>query len=326
MTANRSVGTGRGELNIRHGPHDRCEVVVIGAGPAGSMAARELARRGIDVLLLERKALPRPKVCGACLNCRALSCLAMAGLSPLMDRLGAIPTRCFRACCAGRSIEIGLPGGVALSREAFDYALAQAAVDAGARLVTGITATLRQATPASDEREIELRNDAQQAQTIRAKIVLAADGLGHPSLVACGEFASRVSRPAKIGVRARIDDCPQACRNGTILMAVGRGGYVGMVRVEDGSLNVAAALDPAMLKRSGRPTAAVASILAEAGIQRVDLSSAAWQGTLPMSRQTARPIGHRVFVLGDAAGYVEPFTGEGMAWALAGGMAVADFA
>ncbi|MGH7135934.1 MAG: NAD(P)/FAD-dependent oxidoreductase, partial [Pirellulales bacterium] len=49
-------------------------------------------------------------------------------------------------------------------------------------------------------------------------------------------------------------------------------------------------------------------------------------GTLPLSQQTLRPIGHRVFVLGDAAGYVEPFTGEGMAWALAGGMAVADFA
>jgi flavin-dependent dehydrogenase len=109
-------------------------------------------------------------------------------------------------------------------------------------------------------------------------------------------------------------------------MALGEGGYAGLVRVEDGSLNLAAAVEPGALKRAGSPAAVVGRIVRDAGLANLDLSAAAWQGTLPLTRQTARPVGHRIFVLGDAAGYVEPFTGEGIAWALAGGMGVANLA
>lgn len=302
------------------------DAVVMGAGPAGSMAARELARRGADVLLVERKTLPRPKVCGACLNRRAISWLELAGLGHLLPQLGAIPTVRFRACCRRKSVEIELPGGAAVSREALDGALAQAAVDSGARLLTGTTATVREAPANSTEREIELRESAGQTRTVRAKIVLAADGLGHTALAQVREVVSRVSPRTKIGVGARVVDRVERFRPGTIYMAVGQGGYTGLVRVEDGSLNLAAALDPETLKQAGSPAAAVAAVLVEAGLPKVELGASAWHGTLPLTRQTRQPVGHRIFVLGDAAGYVEPFTGEGIAWALAGGMAVATFA
>ena len=298
------------------------DVVVIGAGPAGSMAAHELARRGIDVLLVERKMLPRPKVCGACLNRRAISWLELAGLDRLLPQLGAIPTHRFRAHCQQRTVDIEVPGGAALSRAALDHGLARAAVEAGARLLTGTTATVRHST--SGWREIELRDSSGRTELVRSKVVLAADGLGHPALASCHEFVSRISRHTKIGMQATVYDVSNRFVPGTIYMAVGDGGYAGLVRVEDGSLNLAAAVEPDALKRAGSPEAVVGRIVREAGLAELDLPAAAWHGTLPLTRQTARPVGHRIFVLGDAAGYVEPFTGEGIAWALAGGMAVAN--
>ena len=110
-------------------------------------------------------------------------------------------------------------------------------------------------------------------------------------------------------------------------MAVGNGGYVGMVRVEDGSLNVAAAFDPALVRQGGTASAAANIILLEAGAPPVAaLDRAQWQGTPGLSRRT-RPLCHdRLFCLGDAAGYVEPFTGEGIAWAFAAARLVEPFA
>jgi flavin-dependent dehydrogenase len=300
------------------------DAVVIGAGPAGSMAARELARRGIEVLLVERKTLPRPKVCGACLNARAISWLELAGLGDLLSQLGAIPTHRLRIYCQQKTAEIELPGGAALSREALDCGLAQAAVDAGARLLTGVTATVRDAAPAW--REIELRDSAGRTEVVRAKVVLAADGLGQPALASRREFASRVIQGSKIGVKASLCDRSARFAPGTIYMAAGEAGYAGMVRLEDGSINLAAAIAPDALKRAGSPAAVAGRIIRDAGLAGLDLSSATWHGTLPLTRHTVRPAGHRIFVLGDAAGYVEPFTGEGIAWALGCGMAVVDFA
>jgi flavin-dependent dehydrogenase len=110
-------------------------------------------------------------------------------------------------------------------------------------------------------------------------------------------------------------------------MAVGRAGYVGMVRVEDGRLNVAAALEPAFVRRLGTPGAAASEILAEAGFVPVaPLATARWQGTAALVRQTRPLAEERVFLLGDAAGYVAPFTGEGIAWALASAQAVLPLA
>lgn len=316
--------TVRGTLDVEAATTTIWDAVVIGAGPAGAMAARELARREIRTLIVERKYFPRPKVCGACLNQRAVSWLDLAGLSDLLPTLGAVPTKYFRAYCGQRNVAIDLPGGVAISREALDAALVQAAIDSGSEFLPGVTAKLADVATGSDHREIHLCQPNGVVQTIRAQIVLAADGLGHSALNRSNEFSSCVSRNAKIGVGARIDNGPETVDPGTISMAIGRGGYAGLVRVEDGSLNVAAAISPSALKQAGSPAKAVAAILSEAGLPEIGLPPAnLWCGTIPLTRQTARPVGYRVFILGDAAGYVEPFTGEGIAWALGSGMGVA---
>ncbi len=103
-------------------------------------------------------------------------------------------------------------------------------------------------------------------------------------------------------------------------MACGRRGYLGLVRLEDGRLNLAAALDPCWMRVCGGPGPAAARLLAEVGWPPVpNLAEQNWRGTPALTRQARRRAAERLFLIGDAAGYIEPFTGEGMAWALAAG-------
>ena len=129
------------------------------------------------------------------------------------------------------------------------------------------------------------------------------------------------------GVVLPAEAAPDFYRPHTIHMAVGRGGYVGLVRVEDDRLDVAAAFDPAFVKAAGGPGAAAESVLRSvAWPVPHDLANAAWRGTPALTRRPVRVAGDRVFRVGDAAGYVEPFTGEGLAWAVMSAAAVAPIA
>ncbi|MCA9014764.1 MAG: hypothetical protein KDA77_05465, partial [Planctomycetaceae bacterium] len=112
---------------------------------------------------------------------------------------------------------------------------------------------------------------------------------------------------------------------GVIHMAIHQSGYVGLVRVEEDRVNLAAAIDRDFIKQSGSPTAAVQAILKASGFPVLsEIAEGSFKGTIPFTRKTLRPVGNRVFVLGDAAGYLEPFTGEGMANAIADAIAVAQ--
>ena len=121
------------------------DVAVIGAGPAGAVAARELARRGQRVVLFDKATFPRRKVCGCCLNGNALAALAAVGLGDLPRRLGAVPLDRVRVN-AGRDAILRIPTGVALSREAFDAALIDEAIAAGVAFRPATAATLGDAT------------------------------------------------------------------------------------------------------------------------------------------------------------------------------------
>ena len=104
--------------------------------------------------------------------------------------------------------------------------------------------------------------------------------------------------------------------SGCVSMSVARDGYVGMVNVPRSGLNLAAAVDPKLVRLRG-PAEAVRSILIESGVTvPTSLEAAEWRGTGLLTRQTPRTSARRLLVLGDAAGYVEPFTGEGMTWGM----------
>ena len=110
----------------------RWDVVVIGAGPAGALAAGLSARDGLRTLLVERKPFPRIKTCGACVNQRAVSVLDACGLRELVPSSGAVPLHRFALHSPGRAGTLALPGGAAISRPLFDALLVEAAIERGA--------------------------------------------------------------------------------------------------------------------------------------------------------------------------------------------------
>jgi flavin-dependent dehydrogenase len=310
------------------------DVAVVGAGLAGTLAARQAARLGAAVLLIDKAGFPRWKVCGCCLNAAAQSVLESVGLADLPRRLGARPLEKIRLAAGRRFAECPLPGGVSVSREALDAALVEEAIRAGVEFLPQTEAGLAAKPPTGgsasarlgDRRLLNLRQDG-QAAVASAKIVLAADGLAGRLAPSEPGLGMKVVAGARLGAGTVLDDGPAFFENGAIYMASGRGGYVGLARLEDERLDVGAALDREAVRACGGPGPLAAAILHEAGFPvPVGLQDGAWRGTPPLTRRPARLASERLLVLGDAAGYIEPFTGEGMAWALAGAVAVAPLA
>jgi flavin-dependent dehydrogenase len=348
------------------------DAIVIGAGVSGSMAAREIARLGGRVLLVDRRPFPRRKVCGACLNGLALTVLAEAGLSREIDDLGGDLLQQFSLRCGSRTVNLPLPAGRAISREALDAALVRAAIASGVEFLSETTA--RVGGVVGDRREIRLcpqthpgpsggslvpswenslskstgswiskgsspngngrvgnvshvaTPQGQDFFTSAAAIIIAA-GLGANCLPNTGEWTTHVRGSSRVGAGCMVEDFSSDFAPGTIWMTVGDGGYLGLVRVEDGRLNLAAAFDRGFLRRCGSPRDAALRLLTTAKFPiPSQLMEADWQGTVSLNRQTAPVASRRVFLIGDAAGYVEPFTGEGMAWALLAGRGCARWA
>lgn len=288
----------------------RWDLLVAGAGPAGAMLAHRVAAEGMAVLLVDRQAFPRDKVCGGCLSARTIEELHRAGLGAIVDNLGAPSLRRLRLGGCGRAADLSLPGGIAVSRRALDAALVEAAVATGAHFLPRYSVSI--GPVCGDTRKIELLSSTSH-HTARATIVADASGLG--SKLVSAAVVRRAQRQ-RIGCNAIVEAANEAYRAGTIYMAVGRSGYVGATRLEDGRLNVAAALDQRALREHG-PGALVDEILGEAGFGPIDgTTTASWSGTPVLSQQPRQRAGARVFSVGDAAGYVEPFTGEGVGWAL----------
>ena len=302
------------------------DVIVIGAGPAGTGAARQAAAQGFTTLLVDRKQFPRFKVCGACINQRAVASLRSMGLGQALAELGAVALQTFQLEVDGRSSSFPLQGGISLSRAALDMLLVEAAVRAGCHFLCGTSAVLLADPPApSSHRHVQLKGSS-GARRVEAKVVLVADGLRGSSVQGCEELPDRIAPHARIGLGAAIGDRSDAYRPGVIYMGVTRRGYAGVVRTEDGDLNLAAAVDPDFIKASGGAADAIERVLREARLPLpTALERADWQGTVPMTRARRALASHRVFVIGDAAGYVEPFTGEGIAWAIASGLAVQPY-
>jgi len=298
------------------------DALVVGAGPAGAFAARGLARAGLTTLLVDRKAFPRHKVCGGCLNAHAVGILEKAGLANQLRELGARPLSAIQLRHGGRHADVALPSGLAVTRATLDAVLVGAAISAGCAFLPETTALVDAESSSPNRRsdgtrQVALQQREDRAVAAFARIVVVADGLGRSSVRDFPSMRGVVESGARIGVGAvAAAGCVNAL-SGCVTMVVGRGGYVGITDVENAGINIAAALDIDFLRSQGGPAGAVRAILASADMSATSaLETLDWQGTVPLTRHVIAPVAHRVFVLGDAAGYIEPFTGEGMAWAL----------
>jgi menaquinone-9 beta-reductase len=293
---------------------------VIGAGPAGAMAACQIARQGHSVLLIDKSAFPRDKVCGCCLSAAALRTLR-DGRMGFGDDFSRAELRWMCVAAAGRAATLPLPAGAVVSRADFDAHLVRTAVAAG---VDFLPRTCARSTHVQPETRVAAAVCGAEELEMHARVLLVAEGL-HGQLLR-GDPSLRVRPDARIGMATTLQGERAAYAPRTVYMACGEAGYVGLVRLADGSLHIAAAIDPAVTRQIGVAHAA-GSIIQHAGLPVLNtLEDAGWHGTAPLTRIRGQLAAHRMFLLGDAAGYVEPFTGEGIAWALAAGRAVAPLA
>lgn len=324
-------------LTLEAAAATRWDVVVIGAGPAGSSAALRTARHGLRVLLIDRGTMPRGKLCGCCLSTAAVSELSRLALAADGGPLArGVPLRRISVAAGGRVAPIDVRGGVTLSREALDADLVAAAIAAGCHWLPQTTAIsiAEQPGPAEPWVGLSVRTspDSRTAR-IEGRRVLVATGLGDQVRLTGEAPPSRsrtVAPGSRIGIGGVLPATAATLPPGELLMAVAATGYCGIVRLEDGRIDVAAAVDRHELAAMP-PAAVVRRIVREAcgsgDVAALDgLESVVIRATPALTRSAPLVDGvHRLVMrVGDAAGYVEPFTGEGMGWALAAGRLAAE--
>ncbi len=297
------------------------DCVVVGAGPAGALAAHQIAGAGFRVLLIDKSKFPRSKVCGSCINGSAQNALTEAGLGALLTENGAIELEQLQLVQRGKSASIRLPAGASLSRAAFDLAIIEHATARGAHFLQETAGTVL--FEPGDEADRQLAHRSIKLQThdqtliVDAKIVIVADGLAGRSLEMSADFRSQLTENSRFGAGVILDEAPEFYQPGSVYMAIGESGYLGLVRLEDGRIDIAAAFDSEPSREAHGPAQVAVQLLEECELPvPTQLAQARWSGTQALSRKRAQIAGTRLLVVGDACGYPEPFTGEGIAWAL----------
>jgi flavin-dependent dehydrogenase len=294
-----------------------CDIAVIGAGPAGSCAAIAAARAGARVVLVDRSTMPRAKVCGCCLAASGVAALEGAGAGEALA--DAVPLRAIRVTSGGRTMTLAREAGVAIGREELDARL----VDIARR--AGVDVRLETSARVTEERAIQLTRGA-RVSTLLANTTIVADGLQGSALDDVPGFEWSIARRSMMGFGALLPANALDCPFGEIRMHVARDGYIGVVRLPSGELDLAAAVAPAALKRAGSVAACARMLLADAAHDAQAVDRARWRGTPQLTRTRASVAARGILVVGDAAGYIEPFTGEGMSWAIATGLAAGELA
>lgn len=312
-----------------------CEVLVVGAGPAGSAAARSLARAGLDVVLVDQHAFPRDKVCGDGLIPDAHRALRRLGLlDAVMAR--AQPVRHLR-CVAPRGGHVDVPGTLAvLPRRDLDLLLCHGAAQAGARM----HAPARFVAPIEEGgRVVGARLQAGEAtREVRARWVVLASGAVPQAAIAAGVCERRT--PSAVALRGYVKNEAMVgritelevlwhprikpgygwifpCRDGVFNVGVGvaqshRAGRDGRHAMQDVNLReVFAAFTE--VYRPARELMAGGRLLGElkGAPLRCSLEGAAW----------SRP---GLLVAGEAAGTTYALTGEGIGKALETGLLAAE--
>jgi geranylgeranyl reductase family protein len=310
------------------------DVIVVGAGPGGSATAALLAAAGADVAIVERQAFPRPKPCSEYLSPEAGRVLARLGVLSHLEAEGPAHLSGMRivapsgAAFLGRFAEVTTypaftPYGLALPRDVLDQRLAEAAVRRGARLYE--RTTVAEVTPGDGRVGLAVR-DGSGRRTLTARLVVGADGL-HSRVAQCLGVVRRGRRRRFAFVAHAVD-----VRGMTDLgeMFVGAGAYAGLAPVGRGLTNVAAVAEPALLQRGGRPADHLRALLERFPEVRSRLAGARFVSPVlavgPFARWTTRATGDGVALVGDAADFYDPFTGEGIFAALRGAELLAPVA
>ena len=296
---------------------DEYDVIIAGGGPAGSAAAIAALRAGCTVLVVDRGIHPRQKVCGCCLAPAGIKVLAQLGASSVLDSAQKLSV--VRLECGGQVMQMRREGGVAIARDELDESLLDFVVEQGGIVLMGSVASF------DVDGSVVVRQD-KIVRTIRSRVRIAADGLQGTSLNGISKFEWRVSKSSRMGFGATVDGAALDISREQILMSVHNGGYIGAVRLANGRIDIAAAAHPSVIRGAGGVAPLAAQWLGSHVSTTTKFVGEQWRGTPFLTRRRMQLAYEDVLVAGDASGYVEPFTGEGMSWALAPGSAAGNHA
>ena len=312
------------------------DVLVVGGGPAGASIAHALATRGVDVMVVDRARFPRPKPCAEYLSPQASRILARMGALDEVEQSGAAALAGIRvyapngAVIAGDFVaKHGYHGfrdrGLSVRREILDSILVQRARAAGARVVEGAKVTDLMREPSGRVCGARVTEDA-TTREVRARVVVGADGLG--SVVARRlRLTRRLRWPRRIALVTHYRGVADVGEHGE--MHVARDGYVGIADV-GGGLTTVAAVFPVSRSRdiAANRTEFLRRWLFDQ--RRLALRFASAErvtpvvATGPFASYARRAWAPGAALVGDAADFFDPFTGEGIYSALRGGELLAD--
>ncbi len=337
-----STSPGRPEAIDDSRVHD---VVVVGGGPSGSACAYWLADAGWDVVVVEKKHFPREKTCGDGLTPRSVRQLNDMGLSGALA--GAHRYDGLRACAYGMSLEMAWPDhpsfpsvGYVITRHDLDQLVAERAAKAGATVWEGAEAigpildrataghvggagTSAEVLPSCSGAKV-LDRDAGRQHEVRARYTVVADGANSRFGRALGTSRDR-DYPLGMALRGYFrsprHDEPFIESHLDIRDASGTvvPGYGWVFPLGDGRVNAGVGI----LSVEGRWKGANTTQLMDAfinwapaswGLSEKSLCAAPTGGKLPMGLSVRPRIGPNVLAIGDAAGSINPFNGEGIAY------------
>ena len=304
------------------------DAIVAGAGPAGSALAAHLSRAGASVLLVEAAEHPRPKACAEYASPRIVEELARLGLASSWAD-DAVPLRCMDLHAGGRIAPIryadarGPRPAWGVDRRTFDARLARHAVECGAEL-RGRTRLGGLVVEGGRVRGARLRDVATGTQTeVRAGWTIGADGTRSTVSRLLG-VERPVRFPRRLGLIAHYAGIAELADHGE--MHVGDDGYVGLAPTPGGELNVGMALplDGGGTSAEARFAQAIGALPAVARRLAGSRRLTPIRGAAPIGHRVSRTAGPGWLLVGDAAGFVDPFTGEGIFRALRSARAAAD--
>lgn len=304
------------------------DVVVVGAGPAGAVAAVVLARAGVRVTLVDRARFPRDKLCGDTLNPGALALLRRLGLADVAEAHGLRIDGMLVTGEGGALVQGRYPAplyGRAISRRRFDAGLVEEAVAAGAEFRDGLA--VRGAIVENGPRAATvvgvLTGDGGAGPQMRAAVTIAADGR-HSTIAFALGLARHPAHPRRWAIGAYLADAHGATAFGE--MHIRPGHYIGVAPLPDGLTNVCLVKSAADLERALRsPAATLQAELALDPALRDRLASARLVdaphvlGPLAVEPVPGGRTPPGLLLAGDSCGFVDPMTGDGLRFAIRGG-------
>jgi flavin-dependent dehydrogenase len=301
------------------------DVIVIGAGPAGAVAATVLARAGARVLIIDRARCPRPKLCGDTINPGTLALLRRLDLGEGIERAGLAIEGMRVTGGSGVSVEGRYPRrlrGVALQRQDLDWMLLRQAIGAGAAFEPGLAVRgVHWGRPCTAIDGVMVPG-AQGTRVLRAPVTIAADG--RRSAITFGLGLARHPRaPKRWAIGAYVEGARTPGAIGE--MHIRRGHYIGVAPIPGGVVNVCvvrAGPSPGDLRD---PAASLVGAISADPMLRDRFEGARLMsvpsvlGPLAVDAVEGAAVPQGLLIAGDAAGFVDPMTGDGLRFAVRGG-------